>query len=165
MSYYLIINSLGEIIYRDNLVSIEDLPTKERRFVRSVYARQDAIPPELGSRFRVYGTQRTPRSKPRCVLVTEFLQFCAEKPFWKELSAAARASGADRWVMHESEHLDKSSTDGGKTWVCGTRHGEMERQMELSWPVSNSLAKFRAQVRRKAKETQRIWDKAGVNVI
>lgn len=144
-----------------------ELTVDEYDFVKKVFARMDAAP---SGRWRVYG-ERTKLGKEVIVLVTEFLELSADDKFWQALLDVKESTEAHLWIMHESkrcEHSWRVGESGKKipgSDKYGEGHGEMERQVELSWRVENKTpAEVVKLVKRLEKATQKIWNKAGVGV-
>jgi hypothetical protein len=116
------------------------------------------------ARFRVYGGNH--KGKDWIKLTTEFQWWVSDEKFWVELSELAERIGATVEIMDESPHLDRSSKDGGKTWVMGSHHGRKERQVALAVDVLHcSLHDVNVRIDQLKKETRNFWKKAGVAVI
>ncbi len=181
----LVVNGLGEVIGKDEVVagSVNDgeltarlgrRPTTEdfdREFRRMAVARLTPIAAHRvlavwrlqkhnNGRFRVWMAR-----SGRVLLSTEFIGLIANKDLWTKIDAAAKELGRLD-VMFEGRHLDKTSKDGGKTWITGPDHGKRERQVSIDILLPDYLSATLKRVRAKAERiTQEVWDQAGVAVV
>lgn len=161
------VTALGEL-FRDGQplgcspADLDPLSAEERAFDRKVCALQEAA--EDG-RFRVYGEIR--QGGVECiVLVTEFRDFCDDASFWSVLAEMAAELQAHVWFMEdEVPHLDQFKHTEDEDWQYGPRHGDPQRQVELSWRIEQlSVPEMLALQERIKKVTEPAWQQHGVAV-
>jgi hypothetical protein len=141
----------------------ETLTVKENLFTEKVFALQGAA--DFG-RFRVYGGIR--KGRDVIVLVTEFLALVSEENIWQQIEVIRKKTKARLWVMTEdtrSDHSYRVHPDGHGSDKYGPGHGELERQVELSWRIEKlTPTELKAFIKVLKKETQKVWKLAGVGV-
>jgi len=114
-------------------------------------------------RWRVYGGQ-VRSDEPEINLVTEFIGFCDQEDFWKNLYATAKEIGAEVSTMSEEEHLDHFKP-ADEEWQYGPNHGRLERQVEVIWNVyGKSVDEVKKMIEELNPKLENIWEKAGVGV-
>ncbi len=142
----------------------ENLSKSENKFADHVDKLQAKY---TEGRFRVYG--QIYRHRQTIVLVTEFVELVSCDSLWEKILEVSRDTRANIWVMREDPRLDCVTHDKGtaqEKTIYGPGHGELERQVELSWRIE-SLANSQMESFFKTikKKTNEIWKLSGVNVI
>ncbi len=186
----LVVNSLGEVCSKtetgfEDVCGSVDLTSLSNRlgrdpnqkdiakeFVRSLVAAvtpaaakrvQDTwrLQKQNTGRFRVWMAQGG-----KIYLSTEFSALLENKEAWSAIDAAAKVLGVEPELMHELPHLDKSSHDGGRTWIEGEHHGKMERQVSFEIPLpDHDTRTLKRLMKTTSKATDAAWHVAGVGVI
>jgi hypothetical protein len=149
------------------------LDKSEYAFAKKVLAFQEVV--DFG-RFRVYGALMNEgdslagkgTSGERIVVVTEFMDFVNNNDLWSKVLEIKKSTDAKLWVMSEEGHSDHCIKNYGKPTqedVFGPRHGEMERQVELSWRIENmSIEDFKNFLKTITEATEPIWSTGGVGI-
>lgn len=182
----LIVNPLGEVVHNGTCICSsvnvkelahrlgrrtvqKDIDREFERIIRSALTEPAAarviavwrLQEYSDGRFRVWMPKG---GKP--VVSTEFSALTKDKKAWQTINAAAKSLGVKPTVTYAAPHCDRRSVDGGKTWIEGPHHGEMEREVAIDMPLlrftKSELGKL---VRRATAATEDAWQASGVCVV
>ena len=190
----LIVNGLGEVYFDrlevDDCVDLVDvaralgkpvdkLTQADTDAALAAGMRQSLDEPEVADVvLRTWAAQRVAEQSPHAARViydhaaglcaqVEFRTFLDSGEFWSALDAKVAQIGAVLHLMGEDEYPDRSSRDGGKTWIEGPDHGRMERQVSVSLPLDDDASPqaIAQACERLSSETRDLWEQAGVGIM